>query len=526
MATNDVGDIRLPPVRSLSPDPAPAPNATGAEANGDALPFPAEFTATCPHTETDTDAANGVLRAEVQGGIEERVEYTHKCFDNPCRPWKEARRTCRMWTRNHLRLDSPLSSEMMAMTHMGYVTDEPSAFRYVARTGRWLAMLCIGLLSAGCSRMSSQPDPYSILKAVADTYCDVRVYHVVWTVHLVAGTTGDKERLIRMLMARDSAGRFRREMAYLPAEPMVDVFDGQKEWTWFPERKQYVVSAPGSGPVSGRAAFEDVAERFCAVRDSRVRYVQWLRSETIAVAGRAYTCDVILVAPGMTYWVDRSRHEVVREEEVYSNGSRSEAEYSLIRLNEEPAAALFTSPVSGDAQRINLPASDGGSMAASWEDRHRRATERLKAATGDLERLWATTAVAKAAFEVGKPDEARRLASQALELAARFRQDSEYGNAIHDGHMVLGRVALKRGDLAAAKRELIDAGKTPGSPQLDTVGPNMSLAKDLLERNERDTVLAYFRLCEVFWEQRPTVKKWAAAVAQGEVPDFGPSLRY
>ena len=69
-----------------------------------------------------------------------------------------------------------------------------------------------------------------------------------------------------------------------------------------------------------------------------------------------------------------------------------------------------------------------------------------------------------------------------------------------DGHMVLGRVALKRGDVETAKRELLLAGATPGSPQLDSFGPNMSLAKDLLEKKQADTVIEYFALCVKFWK--------------------------
>lgn len=65
---------------------------------------------------------------------------------------------------------------------------------------------------------------------------------------------------------------------------------------------------------------------------------------------------------------------------------------------------------------------------------------------------------------------------KAIELAPQFRTNWNYGNAIHDGHMVLGRVALRRGDIEAAKRELLEAGKTPESPQLNSLGPNRSLA--------------------------------------------------
>jgi hypothetical protein len=46
--------------------------------------------------------------------------------------------------------------------------------------------------------------------------------------------------------------------------------------------------------------------------------------------------------------------------------------------------------------------------------------------------------------------------------------------------MVLGQVALRRGDAKKAASFLLAAGKTWGSPQLNSFGPNMPLANDLL----------------------------------------------
>jgi len=96
-----------------------------------------------------------------------------------------------------------------------------------------------------------------------------------------------------------------------------------------------------------------------------------------------------------------------------------------------------------------------------------------------------------------------------------------------DGHMVLGRVALKRGDVETAKRELLLAGATPGSPQLDSFGPNMSLAKDLLEKKQADTVIEYFALCGKFWKlEDGNLKRWSVLAKAGEMPDFGANLVY
>jgi tetratricopeptide (TPR) repeat protein len=168
-----------------------------------------------------------------------------------------------------------------------------------------------------------------------------------------------------------------------------------------------------------------------------------------------------------------------------------------------------------------------GDHPTTWEGRYAKATEELRAADNELLRFYALNGAAKAAFEVGKVDEAKELAQSALDLAPKYRDDWNYGNAIHDGHMVLGRVALKSGDVEVAKRELLLAGATPGSPQLDSFGPNMSLAKDLLEQKQTDTVVEYFTLCAKFWDlERGNLMRWSVLAKAGEMPDFGANLLY
>ncbi len=70
----------------------------------------------------------------------------------------------------------------------------------------------------------------------------------------------------------------------------------------------------------------------------------------------------------------------------------------------------------------------------------------------------------------------------------------------HTANIVLGRIAVKKGDLEEAKRRLLAAGNTPGSPSLNSFGPNWNLAQELFAKGERDTVLAYIDLCRKFWK--------------------------
>jgi hypothetical protein len=92
---------------------------------------------------------------------------------------------------------------------------------------------------------------------------------------------------------------------------------------------------------------------------------------------------------------------------------------------------------------------------------------------------------------------------------------------------VLGQCALRQGDIAQAKEYLLASGRTSGSPNLGSFGPNMSLAKGLLERGERDVVLEYFDLCKEFWASHLDIlQDWSEQVKQGEIPDFGANLNY
>ena len=166
-------------------------------------------------------------------------------------------------------------------------------------------------------------------------------------------------------------------------------------------------------------------------------------------------------------------------------------------------------------------------QSLQWPARYTDAKARVEGAPGDLERFAFLPTLAKAAFEVGAIDEAEARARELLSLATTFRNDWNYGNAIHDGHSVLGRVALARGDVMTAKRELLEAGNTPGSPQLGSFGPNVSLARDLLQHGETAVVVEYFGLCRVFWKMEGgELDHWIDLASGATVPDFGPNLVY
>ena len=132
----------------------------------------------------------------------------------------------------------------------------------------------------------------------------------------------------------------------------------------------------------------------------------------------------------------------------------------------------------------------------------------------------------RAAYAAGEWTLAGNLANEALE-AARHGVFWWTGDAIHQGNIVLGRLALRESQREPAKRYLLAAGKTPGSSSLGGLGPNMALARDLLDLGETAAVLEYLQSCGAFWTgDRGKLAEWTALVRAGLKPDFGSNLNY
>jgi hypothetical protein len=126
--------------------------------------------------------------------------------------------------------------------------------------------------------------------------------------------------------------------------------------------------------------------------------------------------------------------------------------------------------------------------------------------------------------------DAKENAELLLKEAEEFKDNWNYGNAVHHGNLVLGRVRLfLNDDLDGAQSYLNLAGNNPGSPQLNSFGPNMTLAKEILERGEEKAVLDYLDDCLNFWKTKyaaEATEKWKNKIFKGEIPDFGANLEY
>ena len=142
-------------------------------------------------------------------------------------------------------------------------------------------------------------------------------------------------------------------------------------------------------------------------------------------------------------------------------------------------------------------------------------------AKNEEEEFYALSRAAFAFVVLNNMPKAKCAAERFLELSVSFENNWNYGNAIHNANIVLGICSFDAGDINAAKKYLEQAGNTPGSPQLNSFGPNMQLAKKLLSVGERDVVLNYFNLCEKFWKRgHEWLRVWREKISKQEIPRF------
>jgi len=167
-------------------------------------------------------------------------------------------------------------------------------------------------------------------------------------------------------------------------------------------------------------------------------------------------------------------------------------------------------------------------MEAQVTNQYAQVMKALSSATNDYVRFLSLDSAAKFSLAVGRTEDARQFATDMLLLDDKYsRGDPQKANGdiVHRGHQVLGCIALEEGRIEEAKRHLLAAGKSNGSPVLDSFGPNMSLAKDLLEKGEQKTVLQYLELCRRFWHSEK-LDEWTKDILAGRIPDFGGNLIY
>ncbi len=282
-----------------------------------------------------------------------------------------------------------------------------------------------------------------------------------------------------------------------------------------------------------------MAQRSDAGREGRASHALWIiRHHPATEVAGIPACQLNDVLDGEAF--DQARDLWLEQVEAHGDepqvlgnaagfllhADREMAEELLTRAKELDQANPEWPRKLGQLHKLKLTRQSGDAAQDTAASALRELEDSL--AKSDAANRWPLLAdIAKAAFAAGELDKAESYPHELLAGAAGQESNWNYGNAIHHGNLLLGRIALAAGDPVLAADHLLAAGKTPGSPQLDSFGPNMSLAKKMLEAGERDVVLEYFELCAAFWTMdRGRLEAWSATVAGGGIPEFGANMLY
>lgn len=174
-----------------------------------------------------------------------------------------------------------------------------------------------------------------------------------------------------------------------------------------------------------------------------------------------------------------------------------------------------------DTERAPYTLAQEYALAALAQERAAHALVALEKASTELEVFYALPAAAMAAWHLEKFELARELAEKTLLRAPTYVNDWNFGNALNLAHNVQGLLALDAGLTSEAVSHLYKAGDSPGSPQLNTFGPSMQLARALAKQGQFDAALGYLEKCRVFWKMGAVwLNLWEQKLRTGAVPNF------
>lgn len=145
----------------------------------------------------------------------------------------------------------------------------------------------------------------------------------------------------------------------------------------------------------------------------------------------------------------------------------------------------------------------------------------LRRATDRRSRMRLTRLTMKWAFDVGAYAQARVYAEQILKGGPGVNGADV---PAYDANIVLGRLVLRAGRVRLAGRHLLAAGKSRATElwKTNTNSPDLSLARELLEKGQKRAVLSFLSDCRRFWpiEDRGTPALLAAHISRGLTPDW------
>jgi tetratricopeptide (TPR) repeat protein len=204
---------------------------------------------------------------------------------------------------------------------------------------------------------------------------------------------------------------------------------------------------------------------------------------------------------------------VLKDAEKYFFGKDPAAAEKLIYkiAEKEPGNREWPAELAQLYRMFGIPGQD-------FDDPAQRAAESYKRVLAltrtSIAREELAGEMAQAAFKMGDFAGAAELAR--IHLQGKDRTATQRANTI------LGRVALRSGDIQAAKRFLLDSSGPEARKDVSFSGPTMILAKELLEDGQDDAVLQYLDNCLSLWPRGESVLQiWIGEINKGKKPNFG-----
>jgi len=144
-----------------------------------------------------------------------------------------------------------------------------------------------------------------------------------------------------------------------------------------------------------------------------------------------------------------------------------------------------------------------------------------KNTSSKLNRFYELDSLINKYYQKGDFIKAKKLTLEYLALAEHYKNNWNYGNAIHDANRMLGLMSYQKGEYDEAVLYLSKAGKSTGSPQLNTFGPELDLANLLLKQGKATEVKSYLLGIQTFWKMdNGIVEEWIEAIDTNEKPEL------
>ena len=199
-------------------------------------------------------------------------------------------------------------------------------------------------------------------------------------------------------------------------------------------------------------------------------------------------------------------------EKFFFGRNPAEADLLIHRISErEPNNREWANELAQLYRMFGIPGENFEDHAARALEAYRRVLELTK---NPAARQALPGEMADAAFKIGDFPAAAELAKVYLKSSDR--------PAVQRANTILGRVALRTGDIAQAKQYLLDSADPRAARDIAFSGPTLILAKELIEQGERDAVLEYLEDCLQLWPRGENVLRiWIADIKNGRTPSFG-----